>query len=204
MLIPSIAQQLKTLYAQTTPQSLASLKQQYTGCTQCPLATQGRSQVVFGSGSEYAQILFIGEAPGKEEDQQGLPFIGRSGKLLRNLLAELAFDPAAFYISNTTKCRPPLNRPPTPNERSTCSSLLLMKEIAAIKPRVICTLGAVATTLFLDSSNSISQQRGKIIQTEYFAIMPTYHPSYLLRNRQAIESVKNDFMQLKSFLTPKV
>ncbi|MEI7580172.1 MAG: uracil-DNA glycosylase [bacterium] len=197
---PALATQLKDLYAQNSPQSLASLKKQYTACTQCPLAIQGRTQVVFGVGPENAQLFFIGEAPGKDEDEQGTPFIGRSGRLLRTILTEIGCDPAHVYISNTTKCRPPLNRPPTAEERNTCSSLILLKEIAYLKPRAICTLGATATTLFFPSSPPISQLRGQITQTEYFAIMPTYHPSYLLRNRQAINTVKNDIMRLKAFL----
>jgi DNA polymerase len=202
-LTPHISAQLNRLYAQKTPQSLASLKKQYAGCMQCPLATQGRTQVVFGVGPEHAQIFFIGEAPGKDEDEQGMPFIGRSGRLLRTLLTEIDCDPSSVYISNATKCRPPLNRPPTYEERATCSSRILLQEIAALKPRAICTLGATATTLFLDTKTPISQLRGQITQTEYFAIMATYHPSYLLRNRQAIELVKSDIVQLKSFLRHK-
>jgi uracil-DNA glycosylase family 4 len=198
---PALAIQLKYLYSQDSPQSLASLKKQYTACAQCPLATQGRTQVVFGAGPDNAQLFFIGEAPGKDEDEQGTPFIGRSGRLLRTILTEIDCDPAHVYISNTTKCRPPLNRPPTEEERNTCSSLILLKEIAHIKPRAICTLGATATTLFSLHSTPISQLRGQITQTEYFAIMPTYHPSYLLRNRKAINTVKNDIIQLKAFLT---
>jgi DNA polymerase len=180
--------------------TLELLKKQYAGCTLCPLATQGRTQVVFGSGASNASLMLIGEAPGHDEDAKGMPFVGRSGKLLRSILDDCGFSPHDIFISNTTKCRPPANRPPTIEEKTICSQAILVKEIAAIRPRIICTVGATATTTFLDTNKTISSLRGQILQTEYFAIMPTYHPSYLLRNRAAIETVKNDFLRIKSFL----
>lgn len=191
---------LKAAFALNAYTSLEAIKAHYAGCMRCPLATSGRTQVVFGSGNPHGPILFIGEAPGKDEDEQGAPFVGRSGKLLRTIIADAGITTADFFISNTTKCRPPENRPPTVNEKTTCTTAILVKEIALIRPQLICTLGATATSTFLDTQKSISSLRGQIVQTEYFAIMPTYHPSYLLRNRSAIDTVKNDFMQIRSFL----
>jgi DNA polymerase len=182
---------------------LEILRAQYAGCTQCPLGTQGRTQVVFGVGPANASIMLVGEAPGQDEDIKGIPFIGRSGRLLRQILSECGFPPEEIYITNSAKCRPPENRTPTPYERAACSHLILLKEIHSIRPQVICTIGVTATATFLDTAAPFSSLRGKIIQTEYFAIMPTYHPAYLLRNRSAIDIVKNDFLALKAFLEPK-
>jgi len=203
-LLSTIDSSLKTMFTSHQPIRLEALRAQYAGCTQCPLGTQGRTQVVFGTGPENASIMLVGEAPGHDEDLKGIPFIGRSGKLLRQILSECRLSPEEIYITNSAKCRPPENRTPTPYERTTCSHLILLKEIHCIRPQVICTIGATATATFLDATLPFSSLRGKIIQTEYFAIMPTYHPAYLLRNRSAVEIVKNDFLALKAFLMRKL
>jgi len=200
MLKQTINAILQSLYAQPAPSNaaaqLAALKKRYHQCMQCPLASQGRSQVVFGVGPATASLMIIGEAPGKDEDAQGAPFVGRSGRLLTTLLNEAGIDRGAVYISNIAKCRPPANRPPTPTESATCSQLLLLQEINIIRPLVICTLGATATQTFIESSISISELRGEIIQTPYFALLPTYHPSYVLRNRKAGALVVADLVKI--------
>ncbi len=196
----SINHHLKILYTQSPsphPENeLLQLKKRYAGCTQCPLARQGRTQVVFGTGPATASLMIIGEAPGRDEDLQGMPFVGRSGKLLTTLLASAGINRANVYISNIAKCRPPENRPPTPVESATCSSLLLLHEIAIIRPRIIFTLGATATNTFIDSPLTISALRGSLIDTPYFSILPTYHPSYVLRNKKAGEIVISDFLKV--------
>ena len=202
-----IATILAKFYAIKTPQPpedrLAALREQYNRCTQCPLATQGRTRVVFGAGPATATLMIIGEAPGRDEDSQGAPFVGRSGKLLTSMLASAGIDRSTIYISNVAKCRPPENRPPTPEESTTCMSHLLLKEIAIIKPDVICTLGATATSIFFDIKKGVSSKRGQFTQTEYFMIMPTYHPSYILRSRSSAATVIDDFLKIRAFLEAK-
>ncbi|MDQ5941042.1 MAG: uracil-DNA glycosylase [Candidatus Dependentiae bacterium] len=207
---PEVAARLKQLFThpnehQNAPPGdrLKRLYEYYKSCRRCPLGTQGRSQVVFGEGCPTAPAIFIGEAPGREEDTLGRPFVGRSGRLLTGMMDGLGLTRDKIYIANTARCRPPENRQPLPQESSTCISLLLLREISAIKPRIICTLGATATNAFLDYSKSLSSIRGQIIQTEYFAIMPTYHPAYLLRNPPAKDTVIADFVRLIAFLDAK-
>jgi len=198
--IYSIIEQLYKL-RKPTDQAIAlqKLNLQYTACMKCPLATLGRSQVVFGSGRATASIMIIGEAPGRDEDAQGSPFVGRSGQLLTTLLKRAGIERSEIYISNIAKCRPPENRPPTLEESNICSSLLLLQEIAIIRPRVICTLGATATKAFITSKQTISMLRGQLITTDYFTVLPTYHPSYVLRNRAAGDTVVADLLQINNW-----
>jgi len=197
---PLPAEHLARLYTKQATDdpavALTQLKQQYAGCRQCPLATQGRSQVVFGTGPATASIMIIGEAPGRDEDAQGAPFVGRSGQLLTSLLKRAGIERSSVYISNIAKCRPPENRPPTRQESVTCSSLILFREIALIRPRIICTLGATATKAFIMSNETISALRGQLIETDFFTVLPTYHPSYILRNRAAGDTVVADLLQI--------
>ncbi|MDQ5890390.1 MAG: uracil-DNA glycosylase [Candidatus Dependentiae bacterium] len=182
---------------------LARLRSYYKDCQRCPLAAEGRAQVVFGEGCPTARVLFIGEAPGKEEDLLGRPFVGRSGRLLTRMLDKLGLTRDVVYVANTARCRPPENRQPTPEESGTCISHILLREINIIRPQLICTLGATATGALLDIKQSLSSLRGKIIQTEYFSIMPTYHPAYLLRNPPAQSIVEADFLKIIAFLDGK-
>jgi len=213
MLLPlksEVAERLKQLFSQqheyqdAPPQErLQRLYEYYKNCQRCPLGFQGRTQVVFGEGCPTATAMFVGEAPGREEDLLGRPFVGRSGRLLTSMMDALGLTRDKVYIANTARCRPPENRQPLPNESGTCISHLLLREISIIRPRIICTLGATATNAFLAHTGSLSSLRGKIIQTEYFAIMPTYHPAYLLRNPPAKDTVNADFMRLIAFLEAK-
>lgn len=161
---------------------LQALRDKYKGCMQCPLATQGRSQVVFGHGNPNASLVFVGEGPGRDEDKQGVPFIGRAGQLLTKIIEAMEIQRSDVYISNVVKCRPPENRAPLPNESQTCSSILLMKELAIIQPQIICTLGATATAALLGKETKISQARGQFHTFNGYLVLPTYHPAYLLRN----------------------
>ena len=182
------------------PKSLLLCAKIYA-CTKCPLATQGRAQVVFGTGSPNAQLMFVGEGPGRDEDQQGKPFVGRAGKLLTNIINAMAMTREEVFISNTVKCRPPQNRAPLPNESSTCINLILLEEIAIVQPKIICTLGATATRALLGDQATLSKTRGKIIQSEHFSILPTYHPAYLLRNPGAKKFVWDDMQKIMAFLS---
>ena len=168
----------------------------YAKCMECPLSKQGRTNVVFGEGNPDASIMFIGEAPGQEEDRLARPFVGRSGKLLNKILELAEIKRADTFITNVVKCRPPSNRKPTEIESSTCTKLLLFDQIKIINPKVICTLGASALQGLLgDYAIKISQVRGKpIIATRLpgYIIVPTYHPAYILRNPKELTTMFED------------
>ncbi len=164
----------------------------YKNCTQCPLGSLGRTQVVFGRGNPDAQLLLIGEAPGKDEDFQGKPFVGRSGKLLSKALESLEIDENDIYITNIVKCRPPLNRAPLPGESAICTKLLLEKQIEIISPSVICSLGSCATNLLLESNVGISKIRGTVQTYRSIQLIPTYHPAYILRNQKELKTILSD------------
>jgi len=186
----------------TRQQKLDELKKAFTGCTKCPLASQGRSQVVFGTGNPHAKLMFVGEGPGRDEDKHGEPFVGRAGKLLTKIIEAMNLSRDDVYISNTVKCRPPANRTPLPDESKTCINALLLHEIAIVQPLVICTLGATATRALLGNDIRISDVRGKFIQLDRFSVLPTYHPAYLLRNPSAKVHVWNDMKQIMDKFGP--
>ena len=175
--------------------ALQKLRTAYTGCTKCPLASQGRKQVVFGVGTPDAKLFFVGEGPGRDEDAQGAPFVGRAGKLLTSIIEAMGLTRDQVFISNTVKCRPPNNRAPLPNESSTCIDLILLQELAIVKPTIVCTLGATATQALLGKDATLAKTRGKLIKADHFLVLPTYHPAYLLRNPPAKKFVWQD-MQL--------
>ena len=151
-------------------------------CRRCKL-WQSRTRLVFGVGNPKARLMFIGEAPGAEEDQQGEPFVGEAGQLLNNLLNKLELSRQEIYITNVVKSRPPKNRTPEAEEIAACRPFLL-KQIQAIRPQIIVTLGAVPTHALLESKAPISRLRGNWQRWQGIAVMPTFHPSYLLRNPQ--------------------
>ncbi len=182
-------------------QLLDALYEPYKKCLQCPLGFLGRTNVVFGEGNPDAEILFIGEGPGKDEDEQGRPFVGRSGKLLNRALALVDIKRTDVYITNIVKCRPPGNRAPLPLESATCMNLFLFNQIKIIRPRVICTLGAIALNNLLGKPASITKMRGQKIEYEDgIIIIPTYHPAYILRNQTQAATWIEDFKTIKAFL----
>jgi len=172
-------------------QLLHELYAPYQKCTQCPLGFLGRTNVVFGEGDPDASLMFIGEAPGAQEDKQGQPFVGRSGKLLTATLQKLGISRGDIFISNVVKCRPPENRKPLPLESKTCKNLLLLNQIKIIRPKVICALGATAVEGLLEKTYPMTKIRGTKMVYESSILIPTYHPAYILRNRSAF----NDFFQ---------
>jgi DNA polymerase len=173
-------------------QLLEQLYAPYKNCTLCPLGTQGRTQVVFGEGNPDAQIIFIGEGPGAKEDQQGRPFVGRSGQLLTRTLQHLGITRETVFITNVVKCRPPNNRPPTPIESNTCKNLLLLKQIKIIRPKILCTLGSSALQSLLDQTAKITKLRGNPLQWQNITLIPTYHPAYILRNPRELPTFVQD------------
>ena len=167
------------------------LKQAVPACTACGLH-KTRTQTVLGVGDEQADWLFIGEAPGAEEDRLGEPFVGQAGKLLDNMLAAIGLNRAEnVYICNVLKCRPPGNRNPEPDEIAQCEPFL-HAQIAAIRPRVIVALGKFAAQTLLATDTPISRLRGQFHQLRDVHVMPTFHPSYLLRNPAAKREVWED------------
>lgn len=185
---------------QTPKQELEKLFCQYINCTACPLGTQGRTQVVFGNGNAQTKLMFVGEGPGRDEDEQGLPFVGRAGQLLTNIIEAMGLKREDVYISNVVKCRPPGNRAPLPIESNTCKNLLLFKEIDIIKPRIICTLGATATQALLGEDTKITKARGMFFHFNGILTLPTYHPAYLLRNPAEKKTVWEDMKKIMAKL----
>lgn len=151
------------------------------GCTACPLAECGRNTIVFGEGNPDADLMFIGEGPGRDEDLQGRPFVGRAGQKLTEIIEAMNLKREDVYIANIVKCRPPKNRNPEPVEVESCLPYL-HKQIDIIQPKVICALGSVSAQTLLGVDTPISKMRGAFIDYRGTPLMPTFHPAYLLRN----------------------
>lgn len=183
------------------PIPLDVVRDEARGCTACKLAGLGRTQVVFGMGEPDADLLFVGEGPGAEEDRQGLPFVGRSGQLLdRLLLEELGLTRDRVYIANVVKCRPPGNRDPEPDEIATCRPWL-ERQIELIGPRVIVTLGKFAGQLLLDSKVGITKLRGHEYPYGDGVLIPTVHPAYVLRGgAEPMAHMRADLVRAKQAL----
>ncbi|MBI3252169.1 MAG: uracil-DNA glycosylase [Candidatus Omnitrophica bacterium] len=161
-------------------ETLASLEAEFKNCALCALS-QTRTQVVFGSGNPRAGLMFVGEAPGFDEDRQGLPFVGAAGQLLTKMIQAMKLRREDVYIANCLKCRPPGNRNPLPTEIATCHPIL-QRQIQLIRPKVICALGKFAAQTLLKTETPISRLRGRFVEQGGVKIMPTFHPAYLLRN----------------------
>jgi uracil-DNA glycosylase len=172
-------------------------------CTQCPLH-RTRTNVVFGSGNADADLMFIGEAPGANEDRMGLPFVGQAGKLLDKLLAEIGLDRKEVFIANTLKCRPPDNRDPHPNEIEACQAYL-DRQVDLIEPIVICTLGNFSTKLLRADTTGISRLHGReearIIGSRAVRLYPLYHPAAALYTPSTLETLRSDFHRIPELLT---
>jgi len=171
-------------------EGLKRLRAEIGDCRRCRLS-EGRTNLVFGEGNPNAWLMFVGEAPGEQEDRQGRPFVGRAGELLTRLIEKMGFSREEVYIANTVKCRPPGNRNPMEDEIKTCMSFL-EKQIGIIEPAVIMTLGSVATKALLGDIGSISRVRGKTFRYKGIPVVPTFHPSYLLRNPKSKWLTWND------------
>ena len=178
-------------------QALHLIREDLGDCTRCRLHKQGRKQIVFGVGNPKAELMFIGEAPGADEDQQGEPFVGRAGQLLNNMIKAMGLRREDVYIANIIKCRPPGNRTPERDECETCSPFL-MRQIAAIQPKAIVALGAVAAKTLLAINAPMSEFRGRWFDFRGTKLAVTYHPAFLLRDpRQKKETWKDLQMVMK-------
>jgi uracil-DNA glycosylase len=174
-------------------------------CTRCPQLAATRKTVVFGAGNADADLRFIGEAPGANEDDQGLPFVGQAGRLLDTLLGEIGLAREDVFIQNTLMCRPPANRDPQPSEIQNCSGYLLRK-IELVRPRVICTLGNFATKLLRDDQTGISRLHGRPEQRrigEYDVVLyPLFHPAAALYTPAMLDTLRADFAGIPALLAP--
>jgi uracil-DNA glycosylase family 4 len=181
---------------------LKAVYEEARGCVACPLH-QTRTTVVFGSGNADADLMFIGEAPGANEDKLGLPFVGQAGKLLDKLLTEIGLDRGDVFIANTVKCRPPNNRDPHPHEIESCNGYL-RRQVQLIEPSVICTLGNFATKLLRSDTTGISRIHGqeevRTIGPRAVRLLPLYHPAAALYTPSTLETLRADFQRIPALL----
>ncbi|HET7205987.1 MAG TPA: uracil-DNA glycosylase [Terriglobales bacterium] len=178
---------------------LAIIREDLGDCTRCRLHKQGRKQIVFGVGNPGAELMFIGEAPGADEDEQGEPFVGRAGQLLNNMIKAMGLQREHVYIANIIKCRPPNNRTPERDECETCSPFL-MRQIAVIKPKAIVALGAVAAKTLLAINAPMSDLRGRWYDFRGTKLAVTYHPAFLLRDPRQKKEAWKDLQMVMKFL----
>jgi uracil-DNA glycosylase family 4 len=186
-------------------EELKAVLQLARDCTRCPQLASTRTTVVFGAGNADADLMFVGEAPGANEDKQGLPFVGQAGRLLDTLLAEIGLARADVFIQNTLMCRPPGNRDPQPAEIQNCSSYLLRK-IELVRPRVICTLGNFATKLLRDDPTGITRLHGRPEERRIgecdVLLYPLFHPAAALYTPAMLETLRADFAGIPALLAP--
>jgi uracil-DNA glycosylase family 4 len=179
------------LPAAARPAALSALREHIGDCTRCPLAYAGRHTIVFGDGDPSARLMFVGEGPGADEDASGVPFVGKAGQLLNNMIAAMGLTREQVYIANIVKCRPPQNRAPEPVEADTCSQFLV-QQIDIVQPEIIVALGATAATYLLGVKQSLSSLRGRWHAVRGAKTVVTYHPAFLLRDpRQKGEAWKD-------------
>jgi uracil-DNA glycosylase family 4 len=185
-------------------EELTTVFREARGCTRCPDLARTRNQVVFGAGNANADLMFVGEAPGAKEDENGIPFVGAAGKLLDQLLGEVGLERADVFIGNVLMCRPPGNRDPLPGEIDNCQEYL-MRKVELIQPRVICTLGNFATKLLrADPSTGITRLHGReevrVIGPRAVRLFPIYHPAAALYTRSLLDTLRADFARLPDLL----
>ncbi len=187
---------IEEFYVEPLPkkQSLRELRQEVIKCRQCPLY-KTRKNPVFGEGNPKAKLVFVGEAPGREEDMQGLPFVGRAGELLTKIIQAMKLKRKDVYICNILKCRPPQNRSPLPSEIIACQNYLT-EQLEFINPKVICCLGKFACSALLGQDFPITKLRGNFFDFRGIKVMPTFHPAYLLRNPSAKRLVWEDMQKI--------
>ena len=179
-------------------ETLEQIRADLGDCRRCKLAPT-RTHIVFGSGSATAELMFVGEAPGADEDEQGLPFVGRAGQLLTKIIEAIGMTRDEVYICNILKCRPPGNRNPEPDEIAACQPFLF-RQIATIRPRVVCALGTFGAQTLLGTREPISRLRGELVDFRGAKLMATFHPAYLLRNPNEKRKVWEDVQKVRDYL----
>jgi uracil-DNA glycosylase len=185
--------------ARSTAEALQAIREEIGDCTRCKLHRLGRRQIVFGVGNPDADLMFVGEAPGADEDVQGVPFVGRAGQLLTKIIEAIGLRREDVYIANVIKCRPPENRNPEPDEVETCEPFLF-QQIDRIKPKVIVALGTFAAKALLKTQDSISRLRGRTYQYRGATLVPTFHPAFLLRSPDRKRDVWEDMKKVRAIL----
>ena len=195
---PSRAVNLPVSDPVNVAETLEKVRQDLGDCQRCKLAPK-RTNIVFGSGNPKAELVFVGEAPGYDEDQQGLPFVGRAGQLLTKIIESIDIKREDAYICNILKCRPPDNRNPEPDEVQACSGFM-KRQLAAIRPKVVCCLGTFAAQTVLQSAAPISKLRGKFHDIDGMRVIATFHPAYLLRSPDKKRDVWEDMKQIRAEL----
>jgi uracil-DNA glycosylase len=184
-------------------EELKAVWQQASGCTRCPQLAASRKTVVFGSGNADADLMFVGEAPGAREDEQGVPFVGQAGRLLDTLLGEIGLTRGDVFVANVLKCRPPQNRDPLPSEIENCQEYLF-RQLELIQPRVVCTLGNFATKLLRADQTGITRLHGREevrrIGPRTVRLYPIYHPAAALYTPSMLETLRGDFARLPELL----
>jgi len=178
---------------------LIAIRADLGDCARCKLHTLGRRQIVFGVGNPNADLMFVGEAPGADEDEQGEPFVGRAGQLLTKIIEAMGFSRADVYIANVIKCRPPGNRNPEPDEIAECEPFLV-RQIESVKPKVIVALGTFAAHALLRTDAPISRLRGTFHDYHGAKLLPTFHPAYLLRSPERKRDVWDDMKKVRAVL----
>ena len=202
---PGPAVQSLSLFESPSPTSaprenetLEQIREDLGDCRRCRLAA-GRHSIVFGQGNPHAEVVFVGEGPGADEDAQGLPFVGRAGRLLNKMIELSGMKREEVYICNIVKCRPPNNRTPLPDEIETCSPFLF-RQISTIKPRLVCCLGSPAVKTLLGVKEGITKIRGRFYDFRGTKALPTFHPAYILRNPREEKVLREDFQKIVDFL----
>lgn len=191
---------LEEIDAPSRPAALRAIREDIGDCTRCKLHQQGRKQIVFGVGDPNAKLMFIGEAPGADEDAQGEPFVGRAGQLLNNMITAMGLRREEVYIANVIKCRPPGNRTPERDECETCAPFL-MKQIEIIKPKAIVALGAIAAKHLLGLNDSMMNLRGRFYDFRGTKLAVTYHPAFLLRDPRQKKETWKDLQMVMEYLS---
>jgi DNA polymerase len=186
--------------APPTDDTIELIRSEIGDCTRCPLHAEGRTRIVHTTGNFNADLMFVGEAPGADEDEQGFPFVGRAGQLLTKIIKRIGLRREEVCIGNINRCRPPGNRKPEPVETEACRPFIL-REIAVVKPKVVVVLGATAAHNLLQVKTPISKLRGEF--HDYFGVkvMPTFHPAYLLRDPHKKREVWDDMKKVRDYLT---
>ena len=181
------------------PARFAALRERVLACAQCPQLVTSRQSVVFGVGDPNAALMFVGEAPGADEDEQGEPFVGRAGQLLTKIIEAIGLQRSDVYIANVLKCRPPNNRAPEPDEVEQCEPFLF-KQVATVQPKVIVALGTHAAHALLKVETPISKLRGQVFSYGGAKLVPTFHPAYLLRSPDRKRDVWEDMKKVRALL----
>jgi len=181
-----------------TPGTLDAVREELGECTRCSLSSS-RKNIVFGKGNPHASLVFVGEAPGGDEDVAGEPFVGEAGQLLTRIIQSIKLRREDVYICNVIKCRPPKNRDPKPEEIESCFPFL-KKQLEVIRPRLICALGKFAAQTLLGTAEKISKLRGKIFEFQHIKVVPTFHPASLLRNPEWKREVWQDMQLIQKLL----